>query len=97
MGIKETTKEYVVGTSITCQAIWMQRILKDLMHNQEEPNTIYCDNKSTIALSKNHVFTRGQIILTRDITLFENLSTMENSSYNIADQRSNLQTYLQRL
>lgn len=36
--------------------IWMRRILKDLMHNQEEPITIYCDNKSTIALSKNHVF-----------------------------------------
>jgi hypothetical protein len=26
------------------------------MHNQEETSTIYCDNKSTIALSKNHVF-----------------------------------------
>jgi hypothetical protein len=48
--------EYVAGTSTTYQAVSMRRILKDLMHNQEEPTTIYCDNKSTIALSNNHVF-----------------------------------------
>jgi hypothetical protein len=34
----------------------MRRILKDLIHNQEEPTAIYYDNKSTISLSKNHVF-----------------------------------------
>ena len=44
------------STSAACQAVWMRRILKDLMHNQEKATTIYCDNKSTIALSKNHVF-----------------------------------------
>jgi hypothetical protein len=26
------------------------------MHDQKEPTPIYCDNKSTIALSKNHIF-----------------------------------------
>jgi hypothetical protein len=54
--ISSAEAEYVAGTSAACQAVWMRRILKDLMHNQEEPTTIYCDNKSTIALSKNHVF-----------------------------------------
>jgi hypothetical protein len=54
--ISSTEEEYVEGTSAACQAVWMRRILKDLMHNQEEPTTIYCDNNSTIALSKNHVF-----------------------------------------
>ena len=34
----------------------MRRILKDLMQAQDGPTTIYCDNKSAIALSKNHVF-----------------------------------------
>jgi len=53
--ISSAEAEYVAGTSTACQALWMQRILKDLMHNQEESTTIYCD-KSTIALSKNHVF-----------------------------------------
>jgi hypothetical protein len=54
--ISSAEAEYVAGTSTTCQAICMRRILKDLMHNQEEPTTIHCDNTSTIALSKNHVF-----------------------------------------
>ena len=48
--------EYVVATSTACQAVWMRRILFDLHHHQEEPTPILCDNKSTIALSKNHVF-----------------------------------------
>ena len=34
----------------------MRKILKDLMQAQDGPTTIYCDNNSTIALSKNHVF-----------------------------------------
>ena len=41
---------------VACQAIWMQRIIKDLMQAQDRPTTIYCDNKSAIALSKNRVF-----------------------------------------
>ena len=56
MTISSAEAEYVVGTSIACQAVWMRRVLKDLMHQQDQSTTIYCDNKSTIALSKNHVF-----------------------------------------
>ena len=48
--------EYVAATSIACQAVWMQRILRDLSQNQQEPITIFCDNSSAIAFSKNHVF-----------------------------------------
>lgn len=48
--------EYVAGTTAACQAVWMQRILKDLMQAQDGPTTIYYDNKSAIALSKHHVF-----------------------------------------
>ena len=48
--------EYVVATSVVCQAVWMQRMLKDMSQNQQESTTNYCDNSSTIALSKNHIF-----------------------------------------
>ena len=47
--------EYVVATSVVCQAVWMQRMLKDMSQNQQESTIIYCDNSSTIALSKNHI------------------------------------------
>ena len=56
MTISLAEVEYVYSTSATCQAIWMRRVLKDLMHEQDESTTIYCDNKSTIALSKNYIF-----------------------------------------
>jgi hypothetical protein len=34
----------------------MRRMLKYLLQEQHEPTTVFCDNNSTILLSKNHVF-----------------------------------------
>ena len=56
MTISSVGAEYVASTSAACQAVWMRRVLKDLMQQQDQSTTIYCDSKSTIALSKNHVF-----------------------------------------
>ena len=56
MTISLAKAEYVAGTSVACQVVWMQRVMKDLMHEQDESTTTYCDKKSTIALSKNHIF-----------------------------------------
>ena len=47
---------YVEATVATCQSVWLCRVLGDLLQGQEGPTPVYCDNKSTIALSKNHVF-----------------------------------------
>ena len=43
-------------TTATCQAVWMWRMLRCLCHEQVKGTTIYCDNISAIALSKNSVF-----------------------------------------
>eukprot|EP00253_Pinus_taeda_P004619 PITA_04619 len=48
--------EYVAATVAACQAVWLRRVLRDLCHEQENETTIYCDNSSAIALSKNSVF-----------------------------------------
>lgn len=48
--------EYFATTIAACQAVSMRRMLRDLHHNQEEMATIFCDNTSAIALSKNYVF-----------------------------------------
>jgi hypothetical protein len=48
--------EYVAATSAACQAVWLRRVLEGLQQKQEGPTTVYCDNNSAIALSKNHVF-----------------------------------------
>eukprot|EP00253_Pinus_taeda_P028228 PITA_28228 len=48
--------KYVAATAAACQAVWLRRVLRDLCHEQENGTTIYCDNSSAIALSKNSVF-----------------------------------------
>ena len=45
--------EYVAATATTCQVVWIRRMLRILCHEQVKGTTIYCDNNSSIALSKN--------------------------------------------
>jgi hypothetical protein len=56
VSISSTEVEYVDATSASYQAMWLRRILNDMSHTGNEPTHIFCDNTSTIALSKNHVF-----------------------------------------
>lgn len=56
MLISTAEVEYVGATTKMCEAVWMRRMLRDLHRDQEEVTTIFCDNTSTIALSKNFVF-----------------------------------------
>ena len=48
--------EYVAVTLAACQAVWLRRVLDGLKQKQQGSTTIYCDNISAIALSKNSVF-----------------------------------------
>ncbi|KAL0379259.1 UNVERIFIED_CONTAM: Retrovirus-related Pol polyprotein from transposon RE1 [Sesamum radiatum] len=47
--------EYIAAATTSNQATWLRRILEDMGEKQEEPTTIYCDNKSAIAITKNPV------------------------------------------
>ncbi|GKV32516.1 hypothetical protein SLEP1_g41114 [Rubroshorea leprosula] len=51
--LSTTEAEFVAATSCACQAIWLLRILEECHFKQEEPLIIFCDNNSTIKLSKN--------------------------------------------
>jgi hypothetical protein len=64
LGFKEATivtlssieAEYVSATTNGCETMWMRRIDTKLLHEDQEPTHIFCDNKSFIALSRNHFF-----------------------------------------
>jgi hypothetical protein len=56
VSISSVEAEYVAATSASCQAVWLRRLLKDMSQTKKDPTPIFCDNTSTIALSKNHVF-----------------------------------------
>ncbi|TXG72550.1 hypothetical protein EZV62_001129 [Acer yangbiense] len=53
--LSTTEAEFVAAASCACQVLWMRRILEKLGHTQGDSNTIFCDNSSTIKLSKNPV------------------------------------------
>ena len=52
--LSTTEAEFIYAAMCACQAIWMKRILKQLNWDQKNC-VIYCDNCSTIKLSKNPV------------------------------------------
>ncbi|XP_056171296.1 secreted RxLR effector protein 161-like [Syzygium oleosum] len=47
--------EFVAATSYACQAIWLRKILEELLFKQQGATSIYCDSSSVIKLSKNPV------------------------------------------
>ncbi|WKA03977.1 hypothetical protein VitviT2T_022047 [Vitis vinifera] len=55
VSLSTTEAEFIAATSCACQAIWLRRILEGLNHAQHDSTTVYCDNSSTIKLSKNLV------------------------------------------
>lgn len=48
--------EYIVGAICASQAIWLQWTFEDMDETQMEPINIFCDSKSTIAMTKKSVF-----------------------------------------
>jgi hypothetical protein len=47
--------ELYAGTSAAQEAVWLKGLLKELGHEQEAP-TLWCDNQSTVALTKDPLF-----------------------------------------
>ena len=47
--------EYIAATTATCQAVWMNRLIGELMHNGEMKVKFIVENQSAITLSKNLV------------------------------------------
>ncbi|KAK1663428.1 hypothetical protein QYE76_051587 [Lolium multiflorum] len=48
--------EYMAATSMACEAVWLQRLLGELLNQEEETVKLYVNNQSAIQLVKNHVF-----------------------------------------
>ena len=48
--------EYVSVAEATSQAIWLRFVLEDFGEEQTTATTVFCDNTSAIAMSKNSVF-----------------------------------------
>lgn len=51
----KTEAKYAANVTTACRVVWLRRILTDLKQEEKEATVIFCDNKSTIALSKNPI------------------------------------------
>ena len=74
VSISSAEEEYVAATMTACHAVWLKQLLMDFGYTTKEPILIFCDNNSTISLSKNGVFIRKENMLTPYFTSFVNLS-----------------------
>jgi hypothetical protein len=53
ISLSTVKEEYIAATSCCTQVLWMKQILTDIQVEYDEPIPIYCDNTSTISISKN--------------------------------------------
>nr|GEV32544.1 retrovirus-related Pol polyprotein from transposon TNT 1-94 [Tanacetum cinerariifolium] len=56
VALSSSKAEYVAVESAACQVIWLRRMLVDFNNEQYGPTTIFCDNKATIAMTRNPAF-----------------------------------------
>lgn len=56
VALSSSEDEYVAVTAAACQAIWLRRLLGDFGQVQEDATGIFCDNKASIAMTKNPTF-----------------------------------------
>jgi hypothetical protein len=48
--------EYIAATTVATQAIWMARLLGELLGREPEVVKLKVDSKSALALARNHVY-----------------------------------------
>ncbi|XP_039120642.1 secreted RxLR effector protein 161-like [Dioscorea cayenensis subsp. rotundata] len=53
--LSTTEAEFVTAFACACQAVWLRRMMEQLDQTQSGATMIYCDNSSTIKLSRNPV------------------------------------------
>ncbi|CAJ2656714.1 unnamed protein product [Trifolium pratense] len=85
--LSTTEAEFIAAANCACQAIWLGRVLDHISSRKKECITLYCDNSSTIKLSKNpmmhgrskHIDVRFHFL--RDLTKDGKIQLLHCSSF----------------
>lgn len=56
VALSSSEAEYVAVNSAACQMVWLRRVLSEVGYKQEQATEIFCDNKATIAMTKNPAY-----------------------------------------
>lgn len=61
--------EYMSAARTSTQAVWLRKLFEEMNVKQAEPIRIFCDNKSTISLSKYLFYMQGVNILISSVII----------------------------
>ena len=56
VALSSAEAEYMATSTTSCEAIWLRKLLLNLLKKRMEPTGILCENQSCLKLSKNPVF-----------------------------------------
>ena len=56
MALSTVEAAYAVACSSSCEAVWISKLLSDIIDLQLDVTCIHCDNQSCVKLSENLVF-----------------------------------------
>lgn len=56
IALSTTESEYIAATHATKEALWLRQLIAELFGAVSGPTTVYCDNQSAIALTKDQQF-----------------------------------------
>jgi hypothetical protein len=54
--LSTTEAEYVAATHAAKEALWLRRLIGEVFRPLDKPTTLYCDNQSAIALTKDGTY-----------------------------------------
>jgi hypothetical protein len=56
VALNTTEAEYIAADVLSCEVVWLWKLLAGLFDLELEPTLIHCDNQSCMRLSENPVF-----------------------------------------
>jgi len=56
VALSSAKAEYMAASTVSCEAIWLRKLLASLFDQELDPTVIHCDNQSCIKLFENLVF-----------------------------------------
>jgi len=56
VALSSAEAEYMAANLASCDVLWLRKLLSGLFDVELSPTVIYCDNQSSIKLTKNPVF-----------------------------------------
>jgi hypothetical protein len=61
--------EYIAASTVSTQALWLVRLLGDLLGRDTGAVELWVDNKSVLTLAKNTVFMNGAKLIIKSLRL----------------------------